>query len=65
MQTVHGIKDNNKYIVVSFASDQNYDFFLIFHISENIFSSKIPVTNKGNNKITGLRTILQRESQNS
>jgi len=27
MQTVHGIKDNNKYIVVSFASDQNYDFY--------------------------------------
>jgi hypothetical protein len=26
---------------------------------------KIQVTNKGNNKITELRTILQRESQNS
>ena len=30
---------------------------------DNLSSS--PVVNKGNNKITELRTILQRESQNS
>ena len=28
-------------------------------------SLEMPVPNKGNNKITELRTILQRESQNS
>ena len=37
---------------------------MLFIIKEyNIF--KLILTNKGNNKITELRTILQRESQNA
>ena len=33
--------------------------------SEQSYKGKVNLTNKGNNKITELRTILQRESQNS
>ena len=33
--------------------------------NEKVQKDKQPSTNKGNNKITELRTILQRESQNS
>ena len=35
------------------------------HISRLCLRCNIPQRNKGNNKITELRTILQRESQNS
>ena len=35
----------------------------MFGIKNNVFTIKI--MNKGNNKITELRTILQRESENS
>jgi len=35
--------------------------FLLMEITEQ----KLMLVNKGNNKITKLRTILQRESQNS
>ena len=38
----------------------------IFYYTNNIFKKIVPLLlNKGNNKITELRTILQRESQNS
>ena len=37
--------------------------FLIFHFQYSMIKGTI--LNKGNNKITELRTILQRESQNS
>jgi hypothetical protein len=41
-------------------------FIVLLNISDyNLFSIFILLSNKGNNKITELRTILQRESQNS
>ena len=40
----------------------NFHFF--FNSNLNLTRTKI-IANKGNNKITELRTILQRESQNS
>ena len=39
-------------------------YFLIIQHS-NLLTLTVPGGNKGNNKITELRTILQRESQNS
>ena len=39
--------------------------FIVCHVFNNVNIDVIPSANKGNNKITELRTILQRESQNS
>ena len=35
------------------------------HENKSLISNQFSLENKGNNKITELRTILQRESQNS
>jgi hypothetical protein len=40
-------------------------YFIRFPIMERKYFTHEVSTNKGNNKITELRTILQRESQNS
>jgi hypothetical protein len=40
----------------------NVNYFTYIWVYENSFGT---VINKGNNKITELRTILQRESQNA
>jgi hypothetical protein len=39
--------------------------WFIFRIHNYVMSFVFFIANKGNNKITELRTILQRESQNS
>ena len=41
---------------------RNKDKYDKIHINQNVLCN---IWNKGNNKITELRTILQRESQNS
>jgi len=43
----------------------NENFIVNYNILLNLNKRYIESTNKGNNKITKLRTILQRESQNS
>ncbi len=42
-------------------------YIIVFYqyLSYVMLNSKCELLNKGNNKITELRTILQRESQNS
>ena len=51
-------------ICKNFASLENKSKFIWLLSNENIIIINI-VINKGNNKITELRTILQRESPNS
>ena len=55
-----------------YMHDYCWDITIEYHIIEtslkknnNIFFQYLYIANKGNNKITELRTLLQRESQNS
>jgi Na+-transporting NADH:ubiquinone oxidoreductase subunit NqrA len=47
------------------VSAQIYHHFMVCILKEGLFRFYFVYVNKGNNKITELRTILQRESQNS
>ena len=42
-----------------------FSHFLLLLLLEHPIANTTPIVDKGNNKITELRTILQRESQNS
>ena len=60
--------DDDEYIVDKCSVRQNQDKILTArgkHIIDLCIQSRLRLLNKGNNKITELRTILQRESQNS
>ena len=56
----------NSYHAFDLVQNQNahYFYFLLLHSAQFILKL-VQYLNKGNNKITELRTILQRESQNS
>ena len=71
----HNGKEEQAYVVVPLRFNQfhdlhklakeNYGFFKQTTTGKRVNWVKMKIINKGNNKITELRTILQRESPNS
>jgi hypothetical protein len=53
------------FLLVKVFSTSNYSFGIFWCLCFSLYSYSEWYDNKGNNKITELRTILQRESKNS